>query len=92
MPADALVATAVALVFAAIALLRAPRSEDWSGRLLALGLAYALVLGWRLVARMPVFGIVELRALDYKTADQRIPTAVIVRVVFLLFAYGAAFK
>lgn len=89
MPKDLIVATILAVVAATVVWQREPRPEDWENRLAGLVFAYVLVLGWRLIAAMPTYGIIERFASDYRTANLRVPVAICIWLLFLLCVAGA---
>ncbi|MEM7405099.1 MAG: hypothetical protein AAF458_07380 [Pseudomonadota bacterium] len=91
MPKDLLAATVIAAVAAAALMQRDPRPDNWQDRLAGLVFAYALVLCWRLIARVPTYGIFERFASDYGKADMRAPVAICLWLLFLLCASGATF-
>ena len=92
MRSDQIVATAVFLAAIARCLTRDSAPDDTGDRIGALSLAYALVLFWRVVAALPVFGIFESMATDYRNPDLRVPTALIAWGVFLFLSFAVVFR
>ena len=81
----------LALVAALIAWAHDPPHADLEDRLFGLGFAWLMVIGWRLIAQMPTFGLVERLASDYRTFDAGPITAILTWIIFLLAAGAVAF-
>lgn len=88
---DQIVATVLFGATVAVMLNREPAPEKLDDRLVALAIVYVAVLLWRLIAKIPVFGLIERFASDYRTANMNVLTAIICWLLFLFFCAAAAF-
>lgn len=83
MARDQLVATVIALVAAMAVWLHDPPHDDLEDRLAAIGFAWLMVMGWRLLAKWPSFSFIHRFATDYRTFR---PGPVFAVITWLLFA------
>ena len=90
MPKDSVFAAIIAAAAAAYCWQREPPPPDMEERLIAIGVAWLLVAGWRLIAKMPSYGGIGRFATQSSAAGTRAALAIICWVVFLIFVGALA--